>query len=199
MKPESLFYIERVENNVAGPYDLVQMAGLLRKKIITSETSTRLEGEDGWKPFSWQPQFAVAREMPVNAASTRTEDLDELAAARAAGPIPLPSWETLLKLGAFAVAVLVAFAGAYFLAWINPTLGYGLIVVGGGAAIVAQVCIILRVLGEDTWKVGKFYFIPGYDVYYFACNFWRYFPWFCLKYIGAAVWAGAMLGLGRPL
>ena len=37
MKPEPLFYIKRAEQNVAGPYDLVQMAGLLRKKIITPE------------------------------------------------------------------------------------------------------------------------------------------------------------------
>ena len=43
MKKDTLFYIERDEQNVAGPYDLVQMAGLLRKKIITPETMSRLE------------------------------------------------------------------------------------------------------------------------------------------------------------
>jgi hypothetical protein len=68
MKSESLFYIQRTEENVSGPYDLVQMAGLLRKKIITADTHTRLVGEENWQPFSWQPQFSIAREMPADAA-----------------------------------------------------------------------------------------------------------------------------------
>src|SRR5471032_1966910 len=87
MKQEALFYIERAEENVAGPYDLVQMAGLLRKKIITAETSVRREGEEDWKPFAWHPQFIVAREMSPDAVSTRVDDLNEQAAEGASGPI----------------------------------------------------------------------------------------------------------------
>src|SRR5476651_918871 len=99
MKPEPLFYIERAEQNVAGPYDLVQMAGLLRKKIITAETSVRREGEEDWKPFSWHPQFIVAREMSPEAVSTRVDVLTEQAEEASQPPIPLPSAETLIKLG----------------------------------------------------------------------------------------------------
>ena len=86
MKPEPLFYIERVEGK-SGPYDLVQMAGFLRKKIITEETPTCREGSDDWKPFCEHPQFIVAREMPPGATSKRTI---ELAEAEQAGDSPIP-------------------------------------------------------------------------------------------------------------
>ncbi len=99
MQPEPLFYIEREEGEKAGPYDLVQMAGLLRKKIITPETMTCLKGAEDWKAFSWQPQFSVVREMPPGAVSNRVTDLEEKAMEANAPPIPLPSAETVMKLG----------------------------------------------------------------------------------------------------
>jgi len=195
MKPEPLFYIERDEQTVAGPYDLVQMAGLLRKKIITAETLTRLEGEEDWKPFSWHPQFSVAREMPPDAVSARVENLDEEAAAEASGPIPLPSAETLMKLGGLAVGALLAGAGAYLIARLDVTTGYCLMAAGGGASLVAVVMIIMRLLDEDFWTLLFVFFVPFGDIFYFICNIWEYFTWFCVKYVGAAVAIGAAMGL----
>ena len=195
MKQEPLFYIEREEQTVAGPYDLVQMAGLLRKKIITAETSVRREGEEDWKPFSWHPQFIVVREMPPDAVSTRVDDLDEEEAARASGPIPLPSAETLMKLGGMVLGSLLAGAGAYLIATLDVTTGYCLEAAGGAAALVAQCMIIARLLDEDFWTLILVFFVPLGDIFYFISNIWEYFTWFCVKYVGAAVAIGAAMGM----
>jgi hypothetical protein len=194
MKPEPLFYIEREAQNVAGPYDLVQMAGLLRKKIVTAETPTRLVGEDDWKPFSWQPQFSVAREMPPDAVSVRVEALDEEAHAPSS-PIPLPSVETLIKLGGLICGAFLAGAGAYLIARADATTGYCLEYGGIAAALVAICMIMARLLDEDFWTLVLVFFVPGGDLFYFISNIWEYFTWFCVKYAGAAVAAGAALGL----
>jgi hypothetical protein len=195
MKPEPLFYIARDEQNVAGPYDLVQMAGLLRKKIITEETPTRLEGEDAWKPFSWQSQFIVAREMSPDAISTRVINLDDEAAARARGPIPLPSAESVMKVVGMIVGALLAGAGAYLIARLDVTTGYCLECAGAAATVVALCMIIAGLLDEDFWTLLLVFFVPFGDVYYFICNFWKYFTWICVKYVGAAVAMGAAAGL----
>ena len=194
MKPEPLFYIQREAQNVAGPYDLVQMAGLLRKKIITAETLTRLEGEEDWKPFSWQPQFSVVREMPPDAVSMRLEALDEEAHAPRS-PIPLPSAETLMKLGGLLIGALLAGAGAYLMARADVTTGYCLEYAGSAAALGAICMIMARLLDEDIWTLLFIFFVPFGDVFYFISNIWEYFTWFCVKYVGAAVAAGAALGL----
>ena len=195
MKPEPLFYIEREEQNVAGPYDLVQMAGLLRKKIITAETFVRLEGEDDWKPFSWHPQFIVAREMSPDAVSTRATKLDDEAEEARQGPIPMPSRETLMRLGGLMIGALLAGAGAYLIARADETTGYCLEYGGIGAALVAHCLIIARILDEDAWTLALVFFVPGGDIFYFITKFWQYFKLFCMEYVGAAVWVGAALGL----
>jgi hypothetical protein len=194
MKQEPLFYITREERTVAGPYDLVQMAGLLRRKIITPETSVRREGEDDWKPFSWHPQFIVAKEMSPDAVSGRSQELD--AEARAPrSPIPLPSVETLMKLGELVIGALLAGAGAYLIARLDVTTGYCLEYAGGAAALVAICMIVARLLDEDFWTLLFVFFVPFGDIFYFICNIWEYFTWFCVKYVGAAVCAGAAMGL----
>jgi len=193
--PEPLFYVAREQGTVAGPYDLVQMAGLLRRKIITGETMTRRDGEDDWKAFSWQPQFTIAREMPVDAVSQRVLALDEEAAARAKGPVPLPSAETMLKLAGLAVGCLVALGVSFVFAWLDTTMAYCLLVAGTAAAAVAYCFIVARLLDEDYWTLALVWFVPGGDIYYFLSNIWEYFPWFCVKYVGAAVAMGAVLGL----
>jgi len=195
MKPEPLFYIAREEENVAGPYDLVQMAGLLRKKIITPETPTRLEGEEGWKPFSWQPQFIVVREIPPDAVSTRVTQLDEEAAARASGPIPLPSVESVMKVVGMLVGALLAGAGAYLVARLDETTGYCLQIGGGAATLVAYCMIFASLMDEDLWTRILVFLVPLGDIYYFICNFWKYFTWICVKYVGTAVYLGATMGL----
>lgn len=195
MKPEPLFYIQRDGEIVAGPYDLVQMAGLLRRKIITMETSTRREGEEGWMPFNWQPEFHVARDMPPGAVSTRTESLDEEARAAASGPIPLPSQETVLKLAALMAGVVMAAAVAFVMARLDATTGCCLEAAGLGAVVVAQCMIMARLLDEDWMTLALITFVPMGDIYYFLSNIWAYFNWFCVKYIGMAVLVGAAAGL----
>ena len=193
--PEPLFFIQRDEGVVAGPYDVVQMAGLLRRKIISGETMTRRDGEDHWMAFAWQPQFALVRELPADAVSTRVVELDEAAAARAKGPVPLPSAETMLKLAGLAAGCLVAFAVAFALAWLDTTMAYILMGVGMAATAIAYCFIVARLLDEDYWTLALVWFVPGGDIYYFLSNIWEYFAWFCLKYIGLAILAGAAAGL----
>ncbi len=194
MKPGPLFYIQRDEN-VAGPYDLVQMAGLLRKKIITAETMTRLDGEDAWKAFSWQPQFSIAREMSPDAVSTRAMELDEEAMAAKSGPILLPSRETVLKIGGLILGAFLAGACSYLIARLDTTTGYGLLIGGVAAVAIAQCLILARVLDEDYLTLGTMAFIPGYDFFYFVTNIWQYFNLFFVKYVGGAVAMGAALAL----
>jgi hypothetical protein len=48
IKQDLLFYIARTAQEVAGPYDLAQMAGLLRRRIITPETNVFSIGQSYW-------------------------------------------------------------------------------------------------------------------------------------------------------
>ncbi len=186
MKKEPLFYIARTEEIVAGPYDLVQMAGLLRKKIITVDTLTRLEGEEEWQPFGWQSHFSVVREIPADAVSMRVDTLDEEATAPNS-PIPLPSRETLTKLGMTAILLLVMGGLSYLLAKLDPTMGMILEIVGAGIGLVAQCLILARLLDEDALTIVMVFFIPLFDIFYFLSNIWEYFPYFCAKYGGIVV------------
>ncbi len=191
--PKPLLYIQR-EGTEAGPYDLVQMAGLLRKKIINGETLTRLDGDDAWKPFSWQPQFSVVREMSPDAASMRIEELDEEAMDRRS-PIPLPSRETLMLLGAYLAGCLCLGAGAFFLAWLNAALGTVLECAGLGVAVAAQVMIIFKIIDEDHLKLVLMVFIPLYDIYFFICNVERYYQLLAVKYAAVCIGLGATWGM----
>lgn len=193
MKPDPLFYIAREEGEEAGPYDLVQMAGFLRKKIITADTPTRLEDEEAWKPFSWHPQFIVAREMPADAVSTRVIARNEAASA-SNSPIPLPSHETLIRLAMAGVLILVAGGLSYGAARFDPTLGPILAYLGGGISLVAFCLIAVRLLDEDVLTLLMVVLIPGYDIFYFLSNIWEYFPYFCAKYGGAVIALAAVAG-----
>jgi len=199
MKPEPLFYIERSEQQVAGPYDLVQMAGLLRRKIITVETLTRLKNETEWKPFGEHPQYIIVREIPADATSMRVIALDEEAQAPKT-LIPIPSAETIMKLGVAAIASLVAGSMSFLIAKSDPTVGFCLEVIGGGVAGVAQCMIMARQFDEDFTTLLMIFFIPLYDIYYFISNIWEYFPYLCAKYIGAAIAVAAAAGIaaGSP-
>jgi hypothetical protein len=161
MNPEPLFYIARAEDEVAGPYDVVQLAHLMRRQIITGETMTCLEGTDEWKPFSWQPQFTIARELPPDAASPRSIEMDEAAAEARSGPIPLPSAETVLKLVGLFCGTVVAFVAALAIGWLDTTTGVCLMIAGLGAITFAQCMIVARLLQEDWWTLGLTIFVPG--------------------------------------
>jgi hypothetical protein len=194
MAPKPLLYIQH-EGTEAGPYDLVQMAGLMRRKIIDGETLTRVEGDDAWKPFAWQPQFSVVREIPADAVSLRIDELDEEAANRERPPIPLPSVETLIRLGGMLAGCFCVGFGAYLLARLDPTVGMALMYGGFTAAAVAQILVYLRVLDEDWRTIVVAFFIPGGDIYYYVSRFWQNFGLYCAKYGGIAIAFGAMLGL----
>jgi hypothetical protein len=197
MKKEPLFYLAREESHIAGPYDLVQMAGLLRRKIISPETMSRLEGEDDWKPFSWQPQYSVVREMPPDAASSRVDDLEAKADAEAKGPIPLPSRESLVKLGVAMLGALLLGGGSFLLAWLDQTLGICVLVVGVAAVVIAQCFIFGQMLEEDVWTWMGLIFVPSYNLFYLICNLPIYTRWLCVKYLGVAVAVGAAWGLAH--
>ena len=195
MPQDPLFYIEREEGQKAGPYDLVQLAGLLRKKIITPETLTCLEGTDDWKAFSWQPQFSVVREIPPGAVSNRVTELEEKAMEANARPIPMPSRETMMKLGGLLCGSILAGIGSFIIAWLDQTTGYCVMVAGGAGVAVATCMIYARLMDEDFWTLATIFFVPFGDIFYFISNIWEYFLWFCVKYLGAAMVAGAALGL----
>ena len=133
--------------------------------------------------------------MSPDAVSARTAQLDEEAKAAASGPIPLPSRETVLKLAGLLVGSLLAGAGAFLIARLDPTSGYCLAAGGLSAVLVATCLIYARMLDEDYWTLAFIYFVPFGDVYYFIANIWEYFPWLCVKYVGGAVLIGAGAGL----
>jgi hypothetical protein len=186
-------YIQR-EGTEAGPYDLVQMAGLLRKNIISRETQTRLDGDDAWMPLSWQPQFAIIRELSPNAESMHLDDLNEEAMNRRS-PIPLPSGEFLFQLVAVAVGCAALAGGAFVLAWMDVMLGTALIYLGLGIALAASAMILLRMMDEDYLKLILIFLIPFYDVYYVICNFEKYAILLAVRYAAIGVALGATFGL----
>src|SRR5258708_38058095 len=122
-KPEPLFYIPVPENDqeVAGPYDLVQMAGFLRKKIVSAETLTSREGEEDWKPFGERPQYIIAMETPAGAESMHLEALKEKEEASRPA-IPLPSTPVMIGIGVAGVVLLLGGVGVYFLAAADTTM-----------------------------------------------------------------------------
>ena len=186
-------YIQR-EGTEAGPYDLVQMAGLLRKNIISRETQTRLDGDDAWMPLSWQPQFAVIRELSPTAESMHLDDANEEAMNRRSS-IPLPSGELLFQFVAFAVGGAALASAALVFAWMNAAVGMALLYVGGGIALAAQVMIIFKMIDEDYWKLFLTVIIPLYDIYFFICNIDRYYKLLAVKYAAIGIALGATLGL----
>jgi hypothetical protein len=193
MPGKQLLYIQR-EGAEAGPYDLVQMAGLLRKNIISRETQTRLDGDDAWMPLSWQPQFAVIRELSPDATSMHLDELNEDAMNRRS-PIPLPSGEFLFQLVAFAVGCGMLASGAFVIAWMNVMAGTAVLYVGLGIALAASVMIILRMMDEDYLKLALIFFIPLYDIYYLICNFEKYAILVAVRYAAISVALGATCGL----
>ena len=192
MNPTRLF-IQR-EGNEAGPYDLVQMAALLRKKIIDGQTPTRLDGEDAWMPFSWQPHFSVVREMRPDATSMRLDQLDEQTLDRRS-PIPLPSREVLIQLTSFAAGCLLLGACAFLLAWSNAAVGTVALYAGIGLAVAAQLLIIFKMIDEDYIKLFLTMIIPLYDIYFFLCNIDRYYKLLAIKYAGICIALGSAWGL----
>ena len=62
--PVKWYYRRADEEAVEGPFDLVEMAGMLATGDITSETPTRDGAEGIWRSFREHRDFAAAKEMP---------------------------------------------------------------------------------------------------------------------------------------
>jgi len=55
-----------VQDNVVGPYVLIELAGLLRDKHIDADTPLCLEGTEEWINFRDRPEYAFAQEIPLS-------------------------------------------------------------------------------------------------------------------------------------
>lgn len=192
--PEPLFYIERVPGQRSGPYDLVQMSRMLRTHVITPDTPTCLEGTDHWQPFSWQPQFSIAKEMSPDAVSTRVleKEAEELAKRE---PIPLPPTATMIQIAAGCIGFVMLGIVAFALSWTSSTVGYGLIVLGIVLALLGTCFGLVRFVDESIITQLKVLFIPMYEIYYLIINFWDYLPFFCLRWTGCLLIIASLLGI----
>lgn len=66
-KPAKRYYCYPASNEVEGPFELIELAGLLRNGHITGETQTLLEGEEQWLPFQERNEYHFAHEIPQDA------------------------------------------------------------------------------------------------------------------------------------
>jgi hypothetical protein len=73
------WFLQRFPNrDPEGPFDLPELAGLLRTGDITGEILTQREGDEAWLPFRERPEFAEAADMPVTAIEQHLQDeIDE--------------------------------------------------------------------------------------------------------------------------
>lgn len=195
-KPEPLFYIPVPDNDhdVAGPYDLVQMAGLLRSKVVTAETLTYREGEQDWKPFGERPQYIIAVEIPVGADSMHLETL-KLKEEATRPPIPLPSTGMMVGAGVAMVLLLIGGLVVYWVAAADTTTGFFMATGGGATALVAQAFILVKLMDESWLTRMMVLFVPLFDIYYFTANLEKYLPLFCAKYIGTIMALAAYAGI----
>jgi hypothetical protein len=52
---------------VEGPFELIELAGLLRANLITGDTVVVPEGEEQWLSFQNRSEYQLAKEIPQNA------------------------------------------------------------------------------------------------------------------------------------
>lgn len=75
--PGRRFFCYPASNQVEGPFELVELAGLLRVDQITGETLTAVEGEEQWLPFQDRPEFHLAKEIPQEAITRHVKEQNE--------------------------------------------------------------------------------------------------------------------------
>jgi hypothetical protein len=100
-----------------GPFDLVEMAGLLRTGDIAPETLTRTIDDSAWRPFRERREYEWARDMP---AGVIMRHLDKKAERPESPFTPRRLWYLFTFLGGFALYVLGIFLKAY---WFGPYVG----------------------------------------------------------------------------
>ena len=64
-KPSRWFCRRASTDKIEEPFDLMELAGLLRSGDITGETLTQAEGEQSWVAFENRREFELAKNMPV--------------------------------------------------------------------------------------------------------------------------------------
>ena len=74
IKPPRWFCRNTSTDDVQGPFDLVELAGLLRSGGITGETLTRAEGDETWVAFQKRLEYETAKTMPVAAIYQHLKD-----------------------------------------------------------------------------------------------------------------------------
>jgi len=72
--PSQRFFCYPATNEVEGPFELVELAGLLHDNLITGETPVLREGEETWLLFQDRPEFNLAREMPKDAIARHAKE-----------------------------------------------------------------------------------------------------------------------------
>jgi hypothetical protein len=193
-KPGTLYYYAQEGQDVAGPFDLVQMAALLRKGAITSETMTLCEGEFVPTPFGHRTEFIAAFEMSTHATSMKQEEDDA-----PKGALPVPSREFLLRVAKVTAQALLLAGSVFFLSYMSPEAGWLLLIAGGGLAVIGQCLLLAKLLDEDIFTLLAVAFIPLYDIFFFISNIDTYYSLLRLKYIGVIIVVAAALATGHSL
>lgn len=71
------FYCCPASGEVEGPFELVELAGLLRANHITGETPVVPEGEEQWLAFEDRPEYNLAKEIPPSAIALHVKETAE--------------------------------------------------------------------------------------------------------------------------
>jgi hypothetical protein len=77
IKPSRWFCRSTSTSKIEGPFDIVELAGLLRSGGITGETLTQAEGDQVWVAFQNRREFDSARNMPADVIYQHLKDEDE--------------------------------------------------------------------------------------------------------------------------
>jgi hypothetical protein len=73
-KPSRWFCRNSSTGQAQGPFDLVELAGLLRSGDINGQTLTQAEGDQSWLPFQERREFDSAKNMPASAIYQHIKD-----------------------------------------------------------------------------------------------------------------------------
>ena len=73
-KPSRWFCRSAPTGKIAGPFDIVELAGLLRSGGITGETLTQAEGDQAWVAFQNRQEFDSAKNMPTDVIDQHLKD-----------------------------------------------------------------------------------------------------------------------------
>jgi hypothetical protein len=74
IKPSRWFCRRTSTGKIEGPFDLVELAGLLRSGDITGETLTQEEGDQSWLAFQDRREYETAKTMPAAAICQHLKD-----------------------------------------------------------------------------------------------------------------------------